>query len=169
MAATLTPVPNSSDSWGRLRTKAIDITGDTSYPAGGYPVAARLLGMTKIMACQPTPLNLASTAYLGAYNLATSKFVISYPTGGTGTNPVALTDPGLTVGAITMGGTATGTIPAGATAVTSTAAQPAVSVPAAGLTATLASSPVTPGRGKELPAGANAATLSYRLLFIGSQ
>lgn len=168
MAATLKKVSNGYTVAGSLAISIIDFTGDTSYPSGGYLISPAFVGVNKVLSCSVMPRDLASTVYNAVYDANTSKFVLVYPTGGTGTVPAALADPGLTEGAVTVAGAATGSIPAGATPVTSTSAQPSVSVPASGLTASIADSPLTAGRGKQLAAATDVSTLKYRLTFIGT-
>jgi len=72
-------------------------------------------------------------------------------------------------GAITVAGTATGTIPADSTPVTSTAANGAiVSVPAAGLTASMAAGgALVAGIGKEVANATDVSTITVRVIFIG--
>ena len=50
MAATIADVtPVSVNVSGRLQTKFVQITGDSSYPTGGYSLTPGMLGLTAIV------------------------------------------------------------------------------------------------------------------------
>lgn len=48
MAATIRKVPDTADVTQKSRTQMIEITGDTSYPSGGYPISGPNAGMSRI-------------------------------------------------------------------------------------------------------------------------
>ncbi len=49
MAATITKLPNGEDAWGKTKVQAVDVTGDNSYPTGGYVIAPARVGMKTIL------------------------------------------------------------------------------------------------------------------------
>lgn len=131
MAATKTQrVHNYSCS----RIGVLDLTGDTSYPAGGYSVTPADFGLTDLIhvAIQAGPSGL-----IFEYDYVNQKVIFRYPTGGGSASPAAIADP---VGS--TGGTA--------------------------VTASAATLPIVPGRGKELLATTNVAAVSVRLVAWGS-
>lgn len=73
MAATITRVVGSENVVGKLRTVAFDITGDTSYPAGGYAVTAAALGLRNLLGIEFIAGNTAGIATNPYYNSQTGK------------------------------------------------------------------------------------------------
>lgn len=159
MAVTLKRVPDGDDIWGRKRISVYDVTLDTSYPAGGYSIDARDVGLRNIYGANVVGGNLAGGRVLPHINVnaaagdlkSSVKFSLFFPTGGATASPTSLADPVATV--------ANATIPSGAVAVTSTAANGAI--------VTVPDAVFTPGQGKEVGAAADVSTLTYRVIFIG--
>lgn len=48
MSATITSISDGYDVWGKTRSKLVTILGDSSYPAGGYPVTPANIGLLTI-------------------------------------------------------------------------------------------------------------------------
>ncbi len=179
MALSYSRVPDAYDVFGRTQSYIVDVTLDDNYPTAGYVIYASDVGLKSLYGAQIIGGNAAAGAMKFSIvtptgNLATTVNLKAYfPTGGATAAPTTLADPvagTVTGGAITIAGSATGTIPAGATPVTSTSASPAVTVPAAGLTATQAaggSGALTPGVAKELGSLGDLATITLRIQFFG--
>ncbi len=176
MAITLTRVPNFDDVYGRTLVRTFDVTFDTSYPlTNGYVIAARDVGLSAFKGITVIGGNKASLGVTvgldlgtGAGNAPTSAALrVFTPTGGA-TGAATPAAPSFAEGAVTIAGTATGTVPAGGTTVTSTAANGAIiSVPAAGLTGSIAAGVATAGVAKEFANGANLSTITARIEFSG--
>jgi hypothetical protein len=73
LAATITRVVGSENVVGKLRAVAFDITGDSSYPAGGYAVTAATLGLRNILGMEFIAGNTAGIATTPYYNSQTGK------------------------------------------------------------------------------------------------
>lgn len=86
MSATIVDVPGGADVWGRHRVREVDITGDSSYPAGGYAFTGPQFGLRSIIAMHPGGGNTAAVGILPFWNTQTSKLQFVYPTQ-TGTSP----------------------------------------------------------------------------------
>lgn len=152
-----------------------DVTGDASYPAGGYAIDPVLLGMSKIEGCMCLGGNAAGGTVLPHWDIANAKLMAIYPTGGAAASPAALAAPAQ--GAMTIdnhddhAADQIGTIPADSTPVTSTAANGAiVTISAADAHSAHVVSAVgsgVPGVGKQLAASTDITTLTWRMLFIG--
>jgi len=177
MSLTLTPVRNGEDKWGRTSTTLFDITLDSSYPlVAGYVINAQDVGLKNLLSAQVQGGNKAAGAVLPVFDFGTPAGIpatsgilrLFLPTGG-GSAPATLTAPvGGTAGAITIAGTATGTIAPGGTTVTGASATPAVSVPAAGLTASQATGgALVAGIGKEVGNTTDVSSITIRVRFFG--
>jgi hypothetical protein len=176
MALSFKKIPDGDDVWGRTRVTLFDVTLDNSYPnPAGYVINAGDVGLKAFKSAEVVGRNKASIGVIPALDLASISspgqlptalvFRVVAPSGGSA--PSSLVAPGITEGAVTIGGTATGTIPAGGTAVTSTSASPAVSVPATGLTGSIAAGSVAGGIGVEFANGTDLSTLIFRVRFMG--
>jgi len=176
MAATLIPVRDAEDVWGKTRTTLFDVLLDTAYPlSNGYVINAQDVGLKSILSARVEGGAQAAGAVLPVLDFGTPDGIsrtfvalrLFLPTGGTSA-PATLTAPvaAVTPGSITMGGTATGTLTAGADTV-SIAAN--VAVPATGLTASMgsATSALTAGIGKEVGNGTDVSTVKVRVRFFG--
>ncbi len=102
MALTIADVADSEDVFGKHRTLVSDITGDASYPAGGYPVTAADFGIRRIYGMKFIGGNAASGALLPHFDTTNSKIMFLYPTGGGAASPAALADPVGATGAVAV-------------------------------------------------------------------
>lgn len=73
MAATLARVQEGEDVWGKTRAVTFDVTGDTSYPAGGYAITPADLGLKFIQGAVLIGVNTAGLVYFASWNLTTGK------------------------------------------------------------------------------------------------
>lgn len=73
MAATITRVVGSENVVGKLRAVAFDITGDNSYPAGGYAITGATLGLRNLLGIEFIAGNTAGIATAPYYNSQTGK------------------------------------------------------------------------------------------------
>lgn len=95
MAATKTQrVHNYSSS----RIGVVDLTGDNSYPTGGYPVTAADFGLTDII---HVAIQQGRVGLIFEYDYVNQKVIFRYPTGGATASPAALAVPAVTTGAST--------------------------------------------------------------------
>jgi len=138
LALTLTKLADSDDIWGKHRVVVYDITGDTSYPTGGYAVTAAGFGMRRIYGMKDIGGNATSARLMYRFVTTNTKIIFEYPTGGGATTPTTLSDPAIAAGAV---------------AVTSAAAN--------------GSADVVPGRGAEVGATTDVSTVTVRFLIIG--
>jgi len=138
LALTLTKLPDSEDYWGKHRVVIYDITGDTSYPTGGYAVTAAGFGMRRIYGMKDIGGNATSARLMYRFDTTNTKIIFEYPTGGGATTPTTLSDPAIAAGAV---------------AVTSAAAN--------------GSADVVPGRGAEVGSTTDVSTVTVRFLIIG--
>jgi hypothetical protein len=76
LAATVVGVPGSDDVWGKHRVKMADITGDSSYPAGGYVLTAAQFGLRNILSVDFIGGNLASLGAAPVWNPTTGKMML---------------------------------------------------------------------------------------------
>lgn len=70
MAITIRHVPDGEDVWGRMRVRFTDVALDTSYPTGGYPIAASDVGMKMIYSVKIVGQNAGSEAWLFDFLIA---------------------------------------------------------------------------------------------------
>ena len=138
MSISLVAVADGIDTRGKYRTTQFTVTGDTSYPSGGYAISPANIGFTKILGAVMIGANSAAAGgILPVWNQGTGKLQLFYPTGGGVAAPGSLADPIVNTGAVTA-------------------------------SAVDAATPnIVPGRGKELLATTNVSTLSYIFEFIG--
>lgn len=111
---------------GQRRYQIADITLDTSYPTGGYTIAASVFGFAvEIDQVHPAVAVDSGGHFINvAWNESTGKLMAFYPTGGAAA-PSTVTAP--VVAAPTASG-ANAVVPSGATGVTSTAVQPTLTI-----------------------------------------
>src|SRR5262245_808490 len=138
MALTYTEVKEALTTMGKLRVRTFDVTGDNSYPAGGYTVDLKGTGFTGIYGIQVIGGNPAANRQLCCLDTTSSKLMVLHPSGGGTAAGAALADPAIT---------------AGGTAVTSAAANGATDL--------------TAGRGREITAATDITSLTFRIMFIG--
>jgi hypothetical protein len=93
MSVTINPV-TSPASKGQvvLFTSIIDVTLDNSYTTGGYALTAAQVGLNEIFSVLPAVAVASGNFLQTAWNPATGKLQIFYPTGGT-TAPAAVAQP----------------------------------------------------------------------------
>lgn len=70
MAATI--VTNKRTKMQAMYVAVADVTGDDSYPTGGYPITPAIFGLTTF----DTVLVPSSSGYTANYNAATGKIVV---------------------------------------------------------------------------------------------
>lgn len=131
---------------GPVYPLVIEITGPSSYAAGGFSVAAAALGLTVV---DQIGVLSCSGGLIAEYIKSTAKVMLRYPTGGAGTSPATVTTApvaAVTSGTVTLSGSG--------------------GDPSAAVLASLAAG-LTPGVGKELPDTANASTITVTLLVMG--
>jgi hypothetical protein len=80
LAATIATVPGGEDVWGKHRVKLITLTGDNSYPAGGYAISAQQVGLRSIVGVDPVGVNTAGIGIAFVWNTTTGKLQFIYPT-----------------------------------------------------------------------------------------
>src|SRR6185437_12020102 len=137
MAVTITIVKDYANvSLGNLRGTLADVALDTSYPAGGYAIAASALALRNILGADVKGGNPAAKVLLYHWDTTNGKLMCIFPSGGGGAAPTSL---------------ANAAIATGATTVTSAAANGA--------------SDLLPGQGVEVGATANLSTITVRALF----
>ncbi len=130
---------------GAYRTVVASVTGDSSYPAGGYLLTPALFGLNSFAQQRGNiffPVVLSGdmvSAQVKCDVDATGHLRVFYPSGGGAASPAALSAPAIT---------------SGSTAVTSAAAN--------------GTADLTPGQGKEVAAGTNLSTLVVLLEAYGS-
>lgn len=74
MAATVSRVPDEANvSVGPIPVTSITVTGDTSYPTGGYSITAASLGMKAILGMAPLGNNTAAAGFEANWNTQTGK------------------------------------------------------------------------------------------------
>ena len=73
MAATIARVVGTENLVGKLRAVMFDLTGDNSYPAGGYPVTAAMLGLRSLLAMDFIAGNTAGIGSSPYWNSQTGK------------------------------------------------------------------------------------------------
>lgn len=134
---------------GGLKRVTSSLLLDASMPAGGYDVTAAMFGLSYF---QPSKAGTSlldpvvksvSGAVLMARIIA-KKLIPSYPSGGATAAPGTIADPLLTSGAGLAG----------------SGASTASAVDATRPTVALTSTATTPGRGKDLPTGADCAAVT---------
>ena len=86
MALTFTSVVGGGDVWGRHRVDLRTITGDSSYPTGGYAIAGPTIGLRSIVGMIPLGGATAALGLFPFWNTTTNKLQFFYPTE-TGTSP----------------------------------------------------------------------------------
>ncbi len=138
MAATIARVQEGENVSGKWRQQVVDVTGDSSYPAGGYAIVPGKVGFKRIHGAMLIGGNAEAARYQAHWDTTNGKLIIAYPSGGGAASPAALADPAIAAGGV---------------AVTSIAANGATDL--------------VPGRGKELLAATDVTTLRFRMLFIG--
>ena len=180
MAASVTVVRR--DSLGTSYVVYADVTGDTSYPTGGYALTKGQVGLTNITGAHKIGGNPASALVLPHWDTTNKKLMFVLPTGG-GAAPATLTAPvagAAGLGTLAVAAPALGTLAAtatpasGATAVQSTSAQPAIPVTFTGALAApavsgaLAAAALTAGEGLEVGSTTDVSSLTFRMMFIGT-
>lgn len=80
MAATLAGVVSGEDVWGRHRVRLMTITGDASYPAGGYAISGQQCGLRSIAAMVQAGGVTAAVGVIPFWNTTTGKLQFVYPT-----------------------------------------------------------------------------------------
>ncbi len=126
---------------GNRYGKIVEVTADTSYPAGGYPIGIESFGFAvSVDLVIPGPASDGTKLYIAEWDYTNRKLKFYYPQGGGGTGSA-------------NDGSGTGSIPSGATTVVSNAAQPTVSINTA--------------PAKEVQATANLLNVKCRMLVIG--
>jgi hypothetical protein len=73
LAATITRVVGSENVVGKLRAVMFDLTGDSSYPAGGYAVTAAVLGLRTLLGIDFVAGNTAGIGASPYWNSQTGK------------------------------------------------------------------------------------------------
>ena len=103
MAVTLTGIAGGGDVWGRHRVDLRQITGDASYPAGGYAISGPQVGLRSIVGMTYLGGNTAAAGIVPFWNNATGKLQFLYPTE-TGTSPNVAGDapPGTNFSTVTF-------------------------------------------------------------------
>jgi hypothetical protein len=86
LVVTLTGVVGGGDVWGKHRVDIRDITGDSSYPAGGYALTGQTFGLRSIVGMSFIGGNTAAVGIIPYWNNQTNKLQFIYPTQ-TGTSP----------------------------------------------------------------------------------
>ncbi len=137
MALTITKVADTEQSLGRLKMVVVDITFDSSYPAGGEAISASEAFMRRIIGVKPVGGNAAAGALGCHWDTTNNKLMLFYPTGGATASPAAIGDP------------------------------KAVANTAGADTITADPVPITPGQGKELLATTDASSITVRCLVFG--
>jgi len=180
MAATVKVVRR--DSLGTSYVVYADVTGDASYPAGGYALTKGQIGITNVTGAHKIGGNPTSGVLLPHWDTTNAKLMFILPTGGAAA-PATLTAPvaaaaGLGTLAVAAPGlgtlAATATPASGATAVNSTSAQPAIPVAFTGALAApvvsgaLAAAALTGGQGLEVGDTTDVSTVTFRMMFIGT-
>lgn len=107
MAISRTTVPDSEDYWGKQRVVSQDITLDTSYPTGGYSLAASALGWSEIRGVVVQGGNAASIGYSFVYDTTNKKLLAGVGTGVAHSHALLLKNAAVADGATTRvnGGT----------------------------------------------------------------
>jgi hypothetical protein len=91
MALTITKFGDQGfDAWGATDVGLFNITGDTSYPAGGYAVTASNFGFRLLAGLDPIGNNTAGFGYAPFYNTTTSKLQVVATSTGTAGTPLTL-------------------------------------------------------------------------------
>jgi len=80
VALTFLAVPGGGDVWGRHRTDQRDITGDSSYPTGGYAITGPQVGLRSINGMTFLGGNTAAVGLIPYWNTQTNKLQFIYPT-----------------------------------------------------------------------------------------
>lgn len=81
MAITFLGVPGGGDVWGRHRVDMRDLTGDSSYPAGGYALTGpAFFGIRSIIGMTFLGGNTAAVGVIPYWNTQTNKLQFIYPT-----------------------------------------------------------------------------------------
>jgi hypothetical protein len=81
-----------------LQYRVVDVTADTSYPTGGYPLDLTALDMKRIISVEP----VTQVGYVIEWNPTTSKLLF-YKNGATPTsNPLAEVTAGASLTGITV-------------------------------------------------------------------
>lgn len=135
MALTLTHLPEFQDVFGSTYVLVYDVTGDSSYPAGGEAVDPdKDLGFGAIIGAVIIGANAVAARLMAVWDTTNNKLQVLYPSGGSAASPAALADPLATV--------VTGAL--------------ATADPTAAM---------TPGRGKEVLATTDLTTCTWRVIF----
>jgi hypothetical protein len=83
MAATIGLVSGGSENvWGRQRIRLVTITGDASYPTGGYALTGNQFGLRSIDGIIVLGCVTAATGIMPYWNTTTQKWQLFYPTNG---------------------------------------------------------------------------------------
>ena len=93
MALTIAFKTDDLDYWGKHIRIVAELTGDTSYPAGGYPIVGGDLNVGSIRDARVLSGNAVANALLGCWDFVNKKFMVLYPTGAAAASPAALADP----------------------------------------------------------------------------
>lgn len=103
MAATIAGAVSGEDVWGRHRVRLITVTGDNSYPAGGYAISGQQVGIRSIAGMVQAGGNTAALGIIPFWNTTTGKLQFTYPTE-TATSPNVGGDapPGTNFSAVTF-------------------------------------------------------------------
>lgn len=80
MSATVTGVVSGDDVWGRHRVRMVTVTGDASYPTGGYALTGQQMGFRNIAGMTCMGGNTASVGIIPYWNTTTQKLQFLYPT-----------------------------------------------------------------------------------------
>jgi len=109
MALAVTLYADTRDVWGGRYDVGIfkfapGAAGD--YVTGGYALTAAMFGLGRILrGVKPIGGNPAAGKFLPHFDSTNSKFMVFYPTGGTGANPTTPAAPAILTGAssVTLG------------------------------------------------------------------
>ena len=71
--ATVDIDPLAYDTWGRQRTRVMQITFDSAYPTGGESFTAAMAGMAQVVGVFLSPL---ASGYTVQWNRATAKLQV---------------------------------------------------------------------------------------------
>jgi hypothetical protein len=121
MAATVSIV--DYDTFGNHYVRYVDITGDSSYSAGGYLLTSDQVALGYITGAEPIGGNAASAVYKAHWDNANSKVMVMETAAGT---PSGTATSGFTGAAITPSGTVTSSFSGAAVTPSATAGAPTI-------------------------------------------
>lgn len=84
---------------GNVAKIIADLVLPSSYAAGGVPITAGDLGMSKIIGARELGVVTGGVGALYRWNTSTGKLMVILPTGGADTSPTTLAAPGVVLAA----------------------------------------------------------------------